>query len=329
MNFQLSAFGSPQEVANPATVFRDPLSPTIYHEAWWLDLVTHGQYDVVEVREHGHVVGRLPLLEETRFHIRSCNMPAFTHFLGPAIDPGNGSPKNQFLRQNVIASEVIELLPKVASFRQKMHRGITDVIAFQSAKFDIAVQFTFEILPTDLDAIWKNMRGKTRNAIRSGEKAYSVDDSMDAESFVRFQSTNLRQLGTVENVDMELCQQLIERCLLRGRGRFWVARNEAGVAKAAIFCIWDHAVCYYFLSSRTLDSGNGAIPLLLWSAIKSAILSKKIFDFDGLSSQGCAMLYSGFGGKVAPRYIVSKTDPVYRFLRGVRRAMAPVYNPFC
>lgn len=316
-------------VASPLAPHFDPLCPTIFHEPWWLDVVTNGQIEFVETRENNRVVGRLPFLRRRRLLFRSSNMPPFTHFLGPAIDHGQLAAKSRFLRQIEVTGDLIRQLPRMASFRQKMHRDIDNVIAFQSAQFDTSAQFTFEIRPEESDVIWRNMRDKTRNVIRQGEKAFSVDSAMDQDTFVDFYKGNLRERSMNENVDLELCRRLIEQCLRRGAGRFWVARNDAGVAKAAIFCVWDSDACYYLLSSRTLDSGNGAVALLLWSAIRHAASSGKIFDFDGLGGVGSVMFYSGFGGVVTPRYIVSRSNLSYRFLRGVRRVLAPVYNPFC
>jgi hypothetical protein len=315
--------------ATPSPPPLDPLCPTIYHEPWWLDVVTDGRIEFVESREHGRIVGRLPFLQQSRLNFRSSNMPPFTHFLGPAVDHGRVAAKNRLLRQIEVTGDLIRQLPRMASFRQKMHRGINNVIAFQSAQFDASAQFTFEIRPEESSLIWRNMRDKTRNVIRTGEKTFSVDGSMDPETFIDFYKGNLRERAMTQNVDMELCQRLIEQCLRRGCGRFWVARNDAGVAKAAIFCVWDNAACYYLLSSRTLDSGNGAVALLIWSAIRHAAFSGKIFDFDGLGSVGSIMFYSGFGGVVSPRYIVSRSNLSYRFLRGIRRIVEPVHNPFC
>src|ERR1700674_2575471 len=70
----------------------DPLAPTIFHEDWWLDAATGGNFEVVEVTVGGRTVGRLPFNTTNRFGLKMIRMPALTYFLGPAIDEGEGSP---------------------------------------------------------------------------------------------------------------------------------------------------------------------------------------------------------------------------------------------
>lgn len=74
----------------------DPLTPTIFHEDWWLDAATGGNFDVAEVTVSGRKVGRLPFHVRSRLGLRIMNMPSLTYFLGPAIDDGEGSPNNRF-----------------------------------------------------------------------------------------------------------------------------------------------------------------------------------------------------------------------------------------
>jgi hypothetical protein len=81
---------------------------------------------------------------------------------------------------------------------------------------------------------------------------------------------------------------------------------------AAIFYIWDSQAAYYLFSTRRLESSNGAVSLLLWTAIKDAARRGLVFDFDGLASQGSRVFYTGFGGDVVPRYIVSRHSLAHR-----------------
>jgi len=92
----------------PKSASFDPLKPTIFHGMWWwLDLVGNGQMGIVETRDQGRVVGRLPFRRQTRFNVRRSNMPAFTHFLGTAINRGAGEPKTRLLRQMEITKDLI------------------------------------------------------------------------------------------------------------------------------------------------------------------------------------------------------------------------------
>jgi hypothetical protein len=305
------------------------LIPTIFHNPWWLELVTNGRAEMVEYCENGRVVGRLPFVRETRFGICSSNMPAFTHFLGPAIDAGDGTPQNRARKKHSITSELIGKLPRLASFRQKFYREITDVIEFQAAQFVTMVQFTFEIAPAETDMLWQAMRKRTRNAVRNGRKHYQIGYEYEPEEFISFYRANIKKRGMTENVDLTLGLKMLRGCLARGCGRFFAARNDGGVVEAAIFVIWDQTSCYLLMATRAPDSRYGAMAGLVWEAIQFAATLGLIFDFDGIAGLGAARFFAGFGGAVSPRYIVSRANLTYRMLQETRRFLTDAYNPFC
>src|SRR4051812_753900 len=74
----------------------DPLAPTIFHEGWWLDIVTGGNYKLAQVQENGEVIGRLPYFPRSRLGITYSIMPPMTHFVGPAIVEGEGNHTTKF-----------------------------------------------------------------------------------------------------------------------------------------------------------------------------------------------------------------------------------------
>src|SRR5436305_10607116 len=77
----------------------DTLAPTVFHEDWWLNAATASHFNVAEVAIGGRTVGRLPFQITNRFGLKVIRMPQLTHFLGPAINEGEGSPNNRFLKR--------------------------------------------------------------------------------------------------------------------------------------------------------------------------------------------------------------------------------------
>ena len=305
------------------------VAPTIFHEPWWLDLATRGTVEMVESHEHGKVVGRMYFQRTTRYGVTNSNMPAFTHFLGPVIDPGPGSRLTRQMKTFSITADLVEKLPRCWSFRQKLYRGITDVLAFQAADFETSVQFTYEIGLNDETTIWSGMRDKTRNAIRNGEKFYNITAELDPDGFIDFYRENVRSLGLNENVNLETARRLTWCCLEKNRGKFLSAKDHNGAYKAAIFIIWDQSSCYYLLSTRAPDSTSGAIPALLWAAIKFAISNGLTFDFDGVTNEGAVKFFMGFGSTASPRYIIQRSTTAYKLLRGTRQLLSKTGNSFC
>ncbi|ONG50150.1 hypothetical protein BKE38_19220 [Pseudoroseomonas deserti] len=291
----------------------DPLNPTVFHEAWWLEAMAGDRLQEVTVTSGGRTIGRLPFVMRRRPGGRTlCEMPTLTHFLGPAIDAGSGSLANRALKQAQITRELLQQLPRSDAFQQRLHRGIEEVMAFQENGFTASVDFTFELHPTEEELIWKGMRDKTRNMIRRARTLYTVEQIDDPERFAALYAGNLRARGTDSYYPPGEIIRLVSAAQARDQGRVLAARAEDGSLVAAIFYVWDHRSAYYLLSTRLPDSDNSAVSLLLWEAVCHGNAEGRIFDFDGVSSQGNRVFFTGFGGVIRPRYVVTRQTALYR-----------------
>jgi hypothetical protein len=291
------------------------LTPTIFHEPWWLDNATAGQCQQVEVALGGMPVGRLPYIKFRENGLTSIGMPTLTHFLGPAIDYGSGNSTTRQLRGLSIVGDLLAALPKVSGgVWIKLHAGITDTIAFQEAGFRTDVQFTTEIVPDGEDALWGRMRDKTRNVIRRAQERFTIAEDGDPDRFLAFYLDNLRQRGLRNTYHVPSVKAVIGECVRRGRGKIRVALDENGIYNSAIFTVWDRRAQYYLMSTRSPDAGNGATSMLLWDAIKNAAGNNLVFDFDGARHSADAKFFAGFGGTFRPRYWVWKSSLASRAL---------------
>lgn len=293
----------------------DPLNPTIFHEAWWLDAAAPGAWAEATVRSGDRVLGRLPyLLRRGRIGGTWCQMPTFCHFLGPAIDPGRGAPCNRTLRRDQILRDLIRGLPPHAVFSQRMHRGLSDVMVFSESGFHADAQFTFEIAPDHPDRLWSAMRDKTRNVIRRATERLEVTDDLAPADFARIYVEQALATGVPSYYPQDGLARITAAAIGRERGRILAAKTPDGQVVAAIFCVWDRQCCYYLLSTRRRDAENGATAMLLWEAIQQASARGLIFDFDGLLTPGNRVFFLGFGGTVRPRFHVTRQTLAHRVL---------------
>jgi hypothetical protein len=301
----------------------DFLTPTIFHEEWWLDAATGGNFEVAEVTAGGRTVGRLPFQMTKRFGLRVIRMPTLTYFLGPAIDEGEGSPNTRFLKRLNITRELIEKLPRASWQYVKCHAGITEVIAFQEFGFRAYVQFTHELTPHPVDVLWQQMRNKTRNVIRKAEEQFSITELHDPLEFLQLYERNLDAKGIGNGLNGSRSRKLISASLDRQRGRVLAARDRDNQIVAANCCVWDEKSCFYLLSTRCDNSGNGANSLLLWEAIKESARRGLVFDFAGLGNTGSVLLYSGFGSSVSARFVAVRARVLARALNEFKSLFAP------
>jgi Acetyltransferase (GNAT) domain len=306
----------------PAQGF-NPLAPTIFHEEWWLEAATGGHFGAAEVRAGGRVVGRLPFHKTKRFGLAMIRMPELTHFLGPAIDEGEGTPNTRFLKRLQITRELLERLPRASWQYVKCHRGVTEAIAFQDLGFRTYVQFTHEIAPQPPSVLWEQRRNKTRNVIRRAEERFSVTELADPCEFLRFYERNLDLTVQASGLDGRLCREILSESLDRKRGRILAARDRNHQIVAANFYVWDEMSSFYLLSMRSQGFCNGAITLLIWEAIKESARRGLIFDFAGLGNRGSILLYSGFGACVSARYVALRARPLARMINGLKLLVIP------
>lgn len=295
----------------------DPLAPTIFHEEWWLDLASRGRFGVSEVRENGHVIARLPYATAGVCALdRRIVMPMLTHFLGPAVCEGEGSASARLARRIELTRELIGQLPSALSVTMKCHAGVTDTIPFQMERFLTHVQYTYEIAPQNPDEVWMAMRSQRRTIIRGAQKRCEVITLDDPGVFMRFYDDNLKLNGLSSIYDDKICETLIDASLRRGRGQIWAATSE-GRLQAAVFCVRDAQASYYLMTTRHPHSHSGAVSLLAFEAIKDAMARGLTFDLDGLSDAGGVAFFTGFCGRVSPRYIVVRETRMMRLYRAL------------
>jgi Acetyltransferase (GNAT) domain len=299
----------------------DPLVPTVFHEPWWLEAATSGRYEQVEVSDGNRLVGRLSYSVEKLFGRKVSVLPTLTHVLGPAIREGSGSANTRLLHNHAVTRELIAKLPRLHRFRQKLHRGHAEVLSFQSEGFRTGVQFTFEIQPQSELEVWNKLRNKTRNVIRRAQEELEQSELTDVDEFLNFYEHNLMAAGKQMLIHRGECAAVCSAALERNAGKIICARDAAGRLMAAVFLAWDHKAAYYLMSTRTVDSRNGAISLLIWNCMRFCAARDIVFDFDGVANEGSILLFVGFGGEPKPRYMVTRETKRVVFADTARRVL--------
>lgn len=296
---------------------------SLFHERWWLSAVTQGNFEEVTVSKGGRVVGRLPFVITRKMGFTTVSMPAFTHVLGPWVDAGQGKVQTQLLRRLSIVRDLLDQLPRAASFKLALNAASADGLAFQDRGYELTPQFTFLIdCRREPREIWEEMHAKTRQHIRRAEEKFTVVAGGDPRRFVQFFQTNANQRGRVLPADFGLFETLFHECRSRDCGEILSAVRSDGTPTAMIYIVWDHGTMYYLLSSRAADSDdNGSISLLIWSAIKRANERGLLLDLDGVISSGTARFLSGFGGQLKARWIARRTRFPYAMLQSAKRRL--------
>lgn len=312
-NGKLSA-PEPARASSPAPGQPPALTPTIFHEEWWLEAASAGRFEEIRETANGQCIGRLPYLPARRSGLTSIQMPMLTHFLGPAIDEGSGSETTRLGKRISIAKALIARLPNAQSVWIKCHRDTKDTLAFQDAGYLTVVQFTSEIGPDTEARLWAGLRDTARRVIRRATERLTVAECGDPGRFMEFYERNLKERGLANGYDAKICTAVMAACQQRQAGRILMAADAQGRFHAGIFTVWDKASEYYLMTTRRLDSDNGAMSLLIWHAIKHASSNNIVFDLDGYCNPGDTQFFTRFGGVLKPRFCVQKGSVAFRIV---------------
>ena len=278
---------------------------TIFHEGWWLDVVSGGHWGTAVAEKGGHVFGWLPYGTFKAQGLTACGAPPLTRVLHPVISVDG--KKNESLNRKTLAivSDIVEQLPSAHFTHFVLGPDSPDALAWQMNGFRTRLLHTILIdtRRPDFDA-WGEMRDKTRNVIRRAQERLNVV-ALPGSAFRTFYEENLE--GASSYFDLAQVERLHEEADKRGRGRILAAFDWRGVLHAAVFFVWDETDYYYFLSTRGRDSTElGAVSLLVWHGIRDAQERGLRFDFDGVTNRQRLQFMLGFGGTVAHRTIVEK-----------------------
>jgi hypothetical protein len=264
-------------------------SRSIFHEPWWLEIVTDGRWESVEVSHGGRMVGEMPFYVTRQGPWSVSWLPPMTHTLGPVVKLSGAKPAEDLRHRIKVTEELISKLPRVHRFFQVCDPRMSDALAFQLWGFDVSSSYTFEINPDHTEGeVWSGMRDKTRNLIRRASEQLTVRAITDPHKFVRFYDDNLWARSRDNAYQAATTLGLSEAAISRQCGKLLGAFRPDGHIDAGIFLVWDCHAMYYLLSSRNTNGHNGAVSLLLWEAIREALRRKLIFDFDGVpTSRRC------------------------------------------
>jgi len=297
------------------------LTPTVFHEPWWLDAVTGGDYREASVRSGTRIVGRLPYQFKRYAGMTECVLPQLTPVLGPAIDEGDGRETVRRQARRTITLELLDQIPACSRFHQRLHAGIPDTLAFLERGFKTEAEFAYVVEPVPADQLWKNVRDTTRRVIRRAEEQGRMLD-LDPGDFARLYIENLRGHGRSYNYMWQSCiQPALREAIDRNQGRLLAAEDMTGKIAAAIFVLDDDRMSHLVLTTRSPDSHSGQISKLIWHAMKSSAERGRTFDFSAVGTPGSVLFYANFGGVTQPRYVVHKETSVFDLLDFSRRKL--------
>ena len=306
----------PQRLITSAT---DSLGIPVYMQDWFTGLIAE-RSDVIRatVAKNNTAVGAF-IVSPCRNPLgmkQAHNLPC-ARLGGPVIDD-NVDP----VRRPQIVKDLIDQLPGNRSYFLTLNES--DFNAFVAAGFEGELEENF-VIPVEQATTWeRGLSNMARRHLRRAREELNVS-TLDAAEFVRHYGEHLLIRRRKPYAELSIARDILVEATRRGQARVIAARRRDSVQiDAAVACLWDNSRYYYWMTTRRPPvSGQkaphqGAIKLLLHTAIKHAHSKGLTFDFDGAPSPRLAQLYAAMGGTKSVRYKVKRETICERFASLIR-----------
>jgi hypothetical protein len=286
---------------------------SIFHEPWWLDIVTDGDWTEAVVSHEGAVVGRLPYACTRSHGLRVATMPRLVPTLGPAIAALPGKAATSLRRQLEITNALIDQLPDLACFEQVFDPRIHHAAGFVYRGFVEEVSYCFRIphglAPQD---VWCGMQAGRRQQILDAATELRIDPVDDIEELFRLDGALVRGRNAAKRV-----RGLLRAIRERDAGMVLGARDRAGALVAAIMLVWDSAATYRLVGVRQTGAQDAVESVLLWEAVQLVSPQKRAFDLGAIGLPASLRFLAGFGDYLTERVAVRRINRQYRLRKTV------------
>lgn len=297
---------------NLATVGIDQSNLPIFNQDWWINTARgSSHYRELRVFDGDVIVGRLPyILSRYQIGLFQALNPHWSHLGGPIIDERLDRED-----QAEVLNLLVQQLPRWATIQFVCNSNVSyaDLVrsAFQNNGFEHQTQITYVRHPTEDNTI-RTHKSKHSGHIRRADKELDCID-VSGMNFIQFYEENLKARKMKSYAPLDIVTRLIEEAVSRGQARAIAAKSkhtptDDGASSvpydAAVVYVWDHARCYYWMStyrsSAVADSYPAphpdAIKLLAVKVMEHAQGMKLIFDVDGVTTPGTQTLYRNMFG---------------------------------
>lgn len=279
----------------------------LFSQAWWLDAVAPGKWDVVLVESDGQLIGSLPFVLTKKLWFRVMLKPVLTQNLGPWIRQSDISYSRQLSREKEILDQLYSQLPKYDGLTHNWHYERVNWLPLYWKGFDQTTKYTYVIDGIkDVDLVFSKFESSKKKDIKKAAKKVSIEYDISALEFYENHKLTLLKQGAEITYSFDLFHRLYTAAYARHRGRTIAAFDENRNLHAALFVVFDDTSGYALISTIDPEFRTHAASSLLF---KEAILlsAKRVdkFDFEGSMIEAVENSFRRFGAIQRPYHSVS------------------------
>lgn len=298
----------------------------LFSQAWWLDAVAEGCWDVALVETGGEVKASMPYVIRKRGTFTLISQPPLTQNLGPWMRGSSAKYAKRLGEQKKAFYALIEQLPRFDYFNQNWHYNNTNWQPFYWRGFQQTTRYTYVLHELqDEKALWEGMQENIRGDIRKARRRFGLEVSSEAslEEFRELNRKVFHRQGRILPYSEDVVERIDEACARQGCRRIFVARDCQGRGHAGVYMVWNENSAYYLLGGGDPELRNsGATSLCMWEAIQFASTVTKRFDFEGSMLERVERFFRAFGATQTPYINVSKINSRILKIREFAKVLA-------
>lgn len=283
----------------------------IFSQDWWLDAVCGSDnWNVALVEKGGHIMASMPYFFKKKAIFEIITMPRLTQTMGAYIKYPNGQKYYKRLSfEKEMINILLKQLPEYDYFLQNFHYSFTNWQPFYWLGFKQTTVYTYVIENMSLELLEKEFETDTRRRRKkANELGITVVESKDINSFYELNKLTYDRQNIVIPYSFELVDNLYQKCLENDSVKLYFAVEGEKVIASAFF-VYDKNSVYYLMGGINPNFKDmGGMDAVLYEAIKFAIESNRIFDFEGSMVESIEKYFRTFGAKQKPMMQISKTN---------------------
>lgn len=297
----------------------------LFSQAWWLDVVSEGLWDVVLVEKSGEVLASMPYVIEVRKGFVFLTQPPLTQCLGPWIKQFNSKKSNRLSREKKMMTALIKKLPEYSEYCQNWHFSQANWLPFYWRGFQQTTRYTYRLENLgDLKTVWSNLQENIRREIRKArdKRNISINSDRPLDDFIYLHQLVFERQKIRMPYSLDLIKKIDQQASHRGQRKIFFAEDTDGKIHSAVYVVWDRNSVYYLMGGGDPElRSSGATSLCMWAAIEFASKKGLNFDFEGSMIEQVERFFRGFNPKQVP---YSRITHVRSFILKTIRAIQQV-----
>lgn len=293
---------------------------SIFHQAWWLDVVCGDHWDVVISKDKGgNIQGCLPYFFQKKYGFTLLRQPILTPYAGILLDYPHNQEKlaKKYAFEKKVTEELITALPSFSYFNQHFDPAFMNGQPLHWSGFN---QTTYVSYGLDLNQseshLLKNFEGDTRTEIRKAEPIITIERTEDIDLFYKVNLKSFSKQNLSPPYDLPFIKKLDKAVKSRDHRFIYLAKDQEENVHAAVYLLKDQKTIYTLMIGSDPDfRHSGAVSLLIWRILQEQAGHFDSLDFCGSMIERFQNVFRGFGAAQIPYFRVYKFgNPLFRII---------------